>query len=318
MSAIFAWPAELKWQDPGVALTFVVPATACNLSCGFCAIGQRKEAIDPALTPSDYRRFVADIAGSVPTSMVSIQGYEPLLDESWTYTGAILQEARARGIPRSFVTNGTKLEKRAQQIAAFDPTGVTISIDSADAARHDRLRGKIGAFEQSVQGIRTLAAIPGMAQKLTVSSVLLPNRTEYLLGMPKLLRALGIEQWAISPLLSIEKSAVGGPVDSSGAIIAAVLELHKQAVQYDIEIVLDDELAVLESGQENYRDFLIRRFDRPDGLVRLSPSGACSIGRQILTEVDDECAVWNPNDNALAFLQALRAAISLEHLPVAA
>lgn len=318
MSAIFAWPAELKWKDPGVALTFVVPASACNLSCGFCAIGQRKEAMTSALTPQDYRKFIAEVARANPTAMVAIQGYEPLLDESWGHTTAILKEARALGIPRSLVTNGIMLEKRAQELASFDPTGITVSLDSANPARHDRLRGKLGAFEQTLRGISALSALPGMAERITISSVLLPGRTEYLNGMPRLLKDLGIRQWAVSPLLEIKKGVLGGPADDSDAIITAVIKLHALAVENDVELVLDDELAMIESRQEHYQDFLIRRFDRPDGLVRLSPSGAVSIGREILSEIDEESAVWNPRENAVQFLQALRSTSSIPQLLVAA
>jgi MoaA/NifB/PqqE/SkfB family radical SAM enzyme len=147
MSAIFAWPAELSWRDRGVALTLVVPATDCNLACGFCAIRQRGEAAGASLRPEDFVAFVDGVARTRPAAMVSLQGYEPLLAEAWPYTVAILEKARSLGLPRSLVTNGILLEDRARDLAELDPTGVTVSIDSASAEHHDRLRGREGALE---------------------------------------------------------------------------------------------------------------------------------------------------------------------------
>ena len=306
MTAIFAWPAELKWRDPGVAMTFVVPAIQCNLSCSFCAIRQRREMTASALTPEDYAFFVEEIAASERTAMVSIQGYEPLLPEAWPFTHAILAKAKALGLPRSLVTNGVLLAERAEELAALDPTGVSVSLDSAYAADHDRLRGRSGAFEDTMKGIRTLAAIRNFNERITVSSVLLPRRRRLLDGLPDVLASVGVTHWAISPLLRIRQGSLGGAVAASRSVIDDVLFLSRRAAAAGVTVVLDDELGCLEGGQEAYDDFLIRRFDRPDGLVRLTPSGACSIGREILSEVDETTPVWTRNMSPTAFLGTVR------------
>lgn len=295
MSALYAWPPELKWRDPGVALTFVVPAERCNLNCGFCAIRQRREMDDSALTPADYARFVSDIARAEPTAIVSVQGYEPLLPESWPYTSAILTAARAHSVPASLVTNGILLAERAEALAALGPAGVTVSIDSADPAQHDRLRGRAGALAETIAGIRALAAIGDFASRITVSSVLLPRRRHLLEGMPDLLASLGVRHWAISPLLRIVRDGVGGPVAPSKMVIDDVLALRMQAAAAGVDVVLDDELGALERREEQYDDLLIRRFERPGSLVRLTPSGACSVGAEILSQVCEATPVWRPS-----------------------
>ncbi len=300
MSAIYAWPAQLKWRDPGVALTFVVPAERCNLDCSFCAIRQRKEMSDAVLSPADYAYFVEDVVKAEPTAIVSIQGYEPLLPESWPYTQAILETAQRLGIPGSLVTNGTLLAERAPALAALDPAGVTVSIDSDIAAEHDRLRGRVGALADTLAGIRALAAIGDFDRRITVSSVLLPRRRHLLENMPALLASLGVRHWAISPLLRIGRGAAGGPVASTDAVIDDVLVLNRLAGEAGVEVVLDDELGALERREEGYGDFLVRRFDRPDGLVRLVPSGACSVGSEILSQVDAAAPVWRPHQDSPA------------------
>jgi len=306
MSAIFAWPAQLKWSDPGVALTLIVPAIACNLSCSFCAIRQRKEIAEVALRPEDYATFIKDVAACEPTAMVSIQGFEPLLPEAWPYTSAVLAAAREAGVTSSLVTNGLLLEERAADLVALEPAGITVSIDSAVGQQHDRLRGRKGALEKTVAGIRALSKFPGYCERITVSSVLLPRRRRFLEGMPKLLATLGVTQWAVSPLLRI-RNGVGGPVAPSDMILDDVLALHELAAAEGVELILDDELGCLEARSEHYQQFLIRRFERPDGLARLTPSGACSIGSEILAEVDDQTPVWRPGkEGPAAFLLRVR------------
>ncbi len=200
MAALYAWPSELKDESFGLALTFVVPASSCNLRCSFCAITQRQEAVESRLTIADYVYFLRDIAHREPLSISSVQGYEPLLEEAWPYTSAILKTAREIGIVSSVVTNGTLLTERANALADLDPTGVAVSIDSAVAAQHDRARGVAGAFARTIEGVRTLAKIDGFDHRITVNSVLFPHRRDRLEGMPRLLERLGISHWSISPL----------------------------------------------------------------------------------------------------------------------
>jgi len=82
--------------------------------------------------------------------------------------------------------------------------------------------------------------------------------------------------------------------------------LNEHAMAAGVTLVLDDELQCLQEGREDYRDFLIRRFDRPDGLVRVTPTGAVSIGRQILGEVDAQTPIWTRDQDPVAFLGAVR------------
>lgn len=295
MSAIFAWPSELTQRTSGLALTFVVPATSCNLRCKFCAISQRRELGDVALTESDYAHFVADLAMTKPLSIASIQGYEPLLDESWNYTAAILSAAQIHGIPSSLVTNGTNLRRRVHDLMLLEPAGITVSVDSAQRATHDHFRGVNGAFDRTIDGIKALVSIDGYANRVTVSSVLMPRRPELLLGMPELLASLGLTHWVVNPLLRIGRDEVGGAIGTARQVIHDIQLLEHHASKFGVSVVLDDELGELRTEGLDFNRYIIRRFDRPDGLIRLSPTGACSVGGDILREVDDRTPVWRPS-----------------------
>lgn len=304
MSAVFAWPAELPAEAPGLALTFVLPARACNLRCGFCAIDQRQEIAPSPLTPQDYAHFLSDVAQAYPLSMAAIQGYEPLLAESWPYVEALADAARAHRVPLSMVTNGILLAQRAEQLAALRPAGITVSLDSGDPATHDELRGRQGAFLKTVSGIRVLRRHPAFEANITVASVLMPGNHAHLLDLPRVLAKLGVRHWSINPLLAITETGPCGPVASSQEIVDALAELNAAAKQANVTLVLDDELG--QAGVD-CAELTVRRFERPDGLLRLGPSGACSVGKDILRPVDGNTPVWHPAEaRPRDFVRALK------------
>jgi pyruvate-formate lyase-activating enzyme len=294
MGALFAWPSELKTDSAGLALTFIVPASACNLNCGFCAIKQRREAERSVLSATDYAYFLEDVVRNAPLAIAAIQGYEPLLLESWPYTMAILKVARRFQVPTGLVTNGILLAERTQDLMDLEPTGVTVSLDSAIPNKHDKLRGQSGAFAKTITGLQSLVGVPQYAKRVTISSVLFPRHRKYLEGMPRLLSDLGISHWVISPLLRIGSREAGGPVGSGWRIIEDLLFLRDRAAQCGVSLVLDDELGMLADG--DYADLVVRQFQRPDGLLRLVPNGACSVGKDILRRVGTETAVWRPSE----------------------
>ena len=295
MGYAYACPNAISYSDIGMALTFVVPAHKCNLNCSFCVIKQRKEATENLLSINDYTYFLDNIIKHEPLAVTSIQGYEPLLPESFKYTQAILNKARAYGIPRSFITNGYLLEERTEDIIALDPTGMSVSLDSAEARDHDKSRGLKGAFDKTIRGLRKIAANKDFAKKITISSVLMPNKKHKLETMPKLLADLGLSKWAITPLVQIGSDKMGGPLQADENIVEDVLYLSDIAKQHSVSVVLDDELRTIPREKLKYSDLVVQSLERTDGLIRLNANGACSAGTGILREVGPQTPIWNPS-----------------------
>jgi len=139
-----SWAAALPESVGGdcrAIMTVVVPARCgCDLSCPFCYIQQRsEEATVRDLTPLDYSRFISDVSG---LGHVCIQGYEPLLPDSFPYTQQILETGQRLGIPTSLVTNGTHLRQHVPALSKLRPARIAVSLDSAEAAVHDKARGQ--------------------------------------------------------------------------------------------------------------------------------------------------------------------------------
>ncbi|NJO37326.1 MAG: radical SAM protein [Rhizobiales bacterium] len=265
---------------------------------------------EPRPWPDQEDRY-QEVAARERVGALCIQGYEPLLPESFGYTRAILDAGRRLGIPTSLVTNGTFLERWVDELAALQPAKIAVSIDSADAATHDKARGKAGAFEDAMRGLR-LAAASSLRPMLTLASILMPNRHERLLGMPALAESLGVKHWVVTVLSDVGKDEIGGPVGDRRRTFADLVRLKREAERHDVNFVVDDEFGTL-SDADAERDVVdinrlrIRRLARPSGTFRLLPTGQCSMGLDILREVQPDTQRWRPGVvDAFAFVEDMR------------
>ena len=314
MSYLAALPDHLPAEVEAPILTFIVPApNGCNLHCPFCYIDKRNEAARSLdLTPETYAAFIEQVAAQEDVGAICIQGYEPLLPESFGYTQTVLETGRRLGIPTSLVTNGTFLDHWIDELAALRPDKITVSIDAADPVIHDKARGKAGAFEEAMRGLRLAAAHPALRPVLTLASILMPRKHERLLGMPALAAELGIKHWVVTVLNDVGTDEIGGPVGERRRTFADLLILKREAERRGIEFVVDDEFGRL-SDEDAELDVVdinalrIRRLARPSGTFRLLPTGQCSMGLDILKEVKPDTPRWQPGvADAFDFIEGLR------------
>jgi mycofactocin radical SAM maturase len=138
-----AAPICLTWE-----LTY-----ACNLACVHCLSSSGRR--DPAeLSPAEARAVVDELA-ALQVFYVNIGGGEPTLRPDFTDLVAYAVEHKV-GV--KFSTNGTRITRqRAAQLAAMDYVDVQISIDGADAATNDAVRGE-GSFAAARAAMDNLAA----------------------------------------------------------------------------------------------------------------------------------------------------------------
>ncbi len=294
-------------------LTFVVPApSGCDLACSFCYIRQRREAADSTkLCPTDYVNFILSAAKCKAVGAICIQGYEPLLPDAVTYTEEILAVGQRLSIPTGLVTNGTHLRQSVPLLAKLKPARIAVSLDGVEAAVHDRQRGKAGAFDDAIQGLKFAVSVPVLRKALVVTSILMPKKRNQLMSMPKFLNDLGVDRWVINALTKVGKDdRLGGPVGERKAIFEDLLALKAEADCHDIDMVVDDEFSRL-SDDDRARELMktkalrIKRLVRPEGCYRLVPTGHCSRGSDILKPVHSKTPVWSPNTDAGEFLVAM-------------
>ncbi len=118
---------------------------ACNLKCLHCGstAGGRRAA---ELTPEEALKLCADMARA-GTRGVALMGGEPFLRKDFF---AIASKVRELGMELSVITNGTIFSDEIfAGLKELSPRAVAVSLDAADPALHDRIRGVPGSFEKS-------------------------------------------------------------------------------------------------------------------------------------------------------------------------
>lgn len=127
----------------------------CNLKCAHCYSSSDSNKYDGELTTAEAKKFIDDCADfKVPVLLMS--GGEPLIRPD---VFELVKYAKERGIRATFSTNGTLIdEKMAQDIKDLEVGYVGISLDGLGEA-NDKFRGKTGAFEKALQGIRNCMAV---------------------------------------------------------------------------------------------------------------------------------------------------------------
>lgn len=315
MSFTVALPSSLDPENCGSILTIVVPApNGCNLSCPFCFIKQRDEkAESTSLSPNAYIDFIKGLTSRDVINAICIQGYEPLLPESFAYTQDILAYGQRLGISTSLVTNGTHLRQHVPALSKLRPARIAVSLDSADAAVHDKARGKAGAFDDAIAGLRYAVSVPVLKKALVVTSVLMPRKRDRLMGMPTLLAELGIDRWVVNALVKVTKGdddKLSGPAGERNAVLDDLLALKAEADRHGIDMVVDDEFGRL-SDDDRARELMeiealrIKRLVRPEGVYRLVPTGHCSKGADILKPIHDRTPIWHPSMDVGEFLDSI-------------
>jgi MoaA/NifB/PqqE/SkfB family radical SAM enzyme len=252
--------------------------------------------------------FAQEAAKQNRVEAVSIQGYEPLLPDSFPYTRAILSTGQWLNIPTSLVPNGTHLAQWVDELAVLAPGRISVSLDAAEAGAHDRQRGRRGAFDLTVGGLRKAALGLSAATELVVTSILMPKRRAQLDAMPELLREIGVGRWVVTALQKVGKNRPGGPVGDRDKIIADLRILRDRAEAVGIDFKVDDEFDGLASGgsADDFERNRIRRLVNPDGVYRLVPGGRCSKGADILKPLTDKTPRWDPKTmDAASFLASL-------------
>src|SRR5262249_31399521 len=153
----------------------------------FCTFWENPAHREDEMTLEDFEVISAKLA-EAGSMIISIEGGEPLLRPD------IVEIARAfaRHHHPILFTNGWRVTERlARDLWAAGITSVGVSIDYADAARHDAHRGQQGTFEAAVRaaGILLRTAPYGRRQVALMTVVMSDNVTE-LEGLLKLSASL--------------------------------------------------------------------------------------------------------------------------------
>jgi mycofactocin biosynthetic radical S-adenosylmethionine protein MftC len=138
--------------DAPICLTWEL-TYACNLACIHCLSSSGRR--DPReLTTAEAKRVVDELVG-MQVFYVNIGGGEPTIRRDFF---ELVEYAVDRRVGVKFSTNGTFIDAgRAERLAALDYLDVQISLDGADAATNDAVRGD-GSYAAARRAMDHLAA----------------------------------------------------------------------------------------------------------------------------------------------------------------
>jgi SynChlorMet cassette radical SAM/SPASM protein ScmF len=136
----------------------------CNLKCRHCWLAPKFDAHGDRYPTLPVELFEAAIieAGSLGLRSVKLTGGEPLLHP---HIDRLLEIVRSKELELTIETNGLLLTPgMAKEIAKSASRFVSVSIDGADAATHDWVRGLPGSFKRARQAVRHMAAVDTQVQ----------------------------------------------------------------------------------------------------------------------------------------------------------
>ena len=160
----------------------------CNFRCRICGYWKEPHSAREELSVRQFERGARNLArcGSL---LVNLAGGEPMLRRDLAGVVAAL----ARWHFPFLTTNGWQVPPdRARELWAAGLRGVSISVDYADAARHDAQRGVRGAFREAVRAVEVFRDTRTTChQRVNVMAVLTADNQDDLEGVVALAQRLG-------------------------------------------------------------------------------------------------------------------------------
>jgi mycofactocin biosynthetic radical S-adenosylmethionine protein MftC len=171
-----AAPICLTWE-----LTY-----ACNLACTHCLSSSGRR--DPReLTTGEAKSLIDEIA-AMQIFYINIGGGEPMMRRDFF---ELIEHAVAQRVGVKFSTNGTRIDRvAANRLASIDYLDIQISVDGADAATSDRVRGK-GSYDAARRAMDNLRDADFGQFKISV--VMTRDSVEQLDQFEELAREYGAE-----------------------------------------------------------------------------------------------------------------------------
>jgi len=154
---------------------------ACPLQCVHCYTESGRRP--PRTLDRDAAMGVIDVIIAAQAQKVSISGGEPL---SVRWSLEAMKRLHDAGIVVTVFTSGWSMPEKTAAALADTVSSVAVSIDGADSAIHDTIRGRTGAFERAMKSLDILHRVKGERQEY--------GRTCFTLGIDYTLTRSGADE----------------------------------------------------------------------------------------------------------------------------
>lgn len=160
----------------------------CNMTCSFCDFWPNGAPPKQELSLDEYRRLEEDLSG-LGTFMVSIEGGEPFLRPDLV---EIIRIFGRRHIPILFTNGWYATERSARELFEAGLSQAGVSIDYAEASRHDAKRGLAGATERAWRAVGLFRAAAQSGRRVHVMTVLMKDNQEEIEPLLRQSAAVGV------------------------------------------------------------------------------------------------------------------------------
>ena len=188
---------------------YIAVTDACPYRCPHCSYARRRPGEPGGLPLKKLLALVGEVK-ALGTASLGLTGGEPLLrDDLETLIAAAGPE-----MATVLFTTGHGLDAaRAARLAAAGIGNVTVGLESADPAEHDRVRGAGGSFEEARAAVAACRACGVYAALSTIGT---PAKLES--GDLERMYALAAE-WAAQELRILPPVATGGWAGRRGVML---------------------------------------------------------------------------------------------------
>lgn len=232
------------------------PTLLCNLSCRFCDTTLRHARPTGELSAARLLEILDEAAAMGVKRLFLLGGGEPLLRKD--ATPALMKRAKAHGMEGILTTNGTFLgPELARTLIEIGWDEVHVSIDGADAATHDDLRGQQGAFQRTVRNLCRLSTWRRQqgveTPRLALHTVVTARNWRAMIDILHLARAMGATRVDFDALVAYasEQLALAVPPEEVPEVARLAREGLAVAAELGIATTLGSFLSpqTLERGQ---------------------------------------------------------------------
>ncbi|HEV2376387.1 MAG TPA: TIGR04053 family radical SAM/SPASM domain-containing protein [Streptosporangiaceae bacterium] len=193
-------------------LVFWETTRACALACRHCRASATATTLPGELSEPEGRRLIDQVAAfGRPFPVLVLTGGDCLLRPDLF---GLVGHAVALGVPVCLSPSVTPLltPAMARRIADSGVKAVSVSLDGADAATHDGVRGIARHFEATLQAIHDLVATGLTVQVNT--TVMRANVTE-LADIAALVTRTGAHVWEVFFLVHVGRGVAAGAVSQA-------------------------------------------------------------------------------------------------------
>ncbi len=161
----------------------------CNFTCDICTFWRQPHSSSEELTAQQISEIGQKLKPLAPL-IISVAGGEPLLRRDLPE----ITRALSRDHYFTLITNGWLMTRPlARSLYEAGLQDIHVSIDYADASKHDAQRRREGAFRKAIEAVEILRdARPDRRHRVHIMGVLLDDNVDQIEGLVLLARELGV------------------------------------------------------------------------------------------------------------------------------